>query len=247
MDEMASRLSQISTMWTVLRQATPGEKKPDPSAQQAVLEMYTPAVYRYLVGAVKDPDLASDLFQEFALRFVRGDFRNIDPERGRFRHFLKRMLFNLVADHFRQKKRQGVATLDMETQEPAAPLEENQENTRFLEHWRSELLSRTWKALETWEKEQDQPFYTVLKCRTEHPEIASGELAERVSQALSKPVNATWVRNRLHFAREKFAELMIAEVRQTVVSADLDSLREELIELGLYTDRCREILDRYSK
>jgi hypothetical protein len=46
---------------------------------------YHRAVHRYLLGALRDEDAAEELFQEFALRFVRGDFRWADRGRGRFR------------------------------------------------------------------------------------------------------------------------------------------------------------------
>ena len=39
------------------------------------------AAYRYLLGAVHDPDAADDLCQDFAVRFLRGDFRRADPGR----------------------------------------------------------------------------------------------------------------------------------------------------------------------
>src|SRR5262249_57514629 len=63
------------------------------------------AVYRYLIGAVRDPDIADELFQEFALRLMRGAFRRADPRRGRFRDFLKTALSHLVTDHYRRQGR----------------------------------------------------------------------------------------------------------------------------------------------
>ena len=49
-------------------------------------------------GGPCDADLADEMFQEFALRLVRGDFRNADAARGRFRFFLKTALYHLVVD-----------------------------------------------------------------------------------------------------------------------------------------------------
>jgi DNA-directed RNA polymerase specialized sigma24 family protein len=51
---------------------------------------------------VRDPEVADDLAQEFALRFLRGDFQRADPERGRCRDYLKRALINLVHDYLSQ-------------------------------------------------------------------------------------------------------------------------------------------------
>ena len=47
-----------------------------PAAQSVYLfPGYQGAAYRYLTAAVGDPDVAAELFQEFAVRFLRGDFR----------------------------------------------------------------------------------------------------------------------------------------------------------------------------
>src|SRR5262245_30429433 len=99
------RLSRISTLWTVLFEAhrEPGEAAAE--AQRALMRRYSGAVYRYLLGAVRDEDAAGDLAQEFAVRFLKGDFRRADPERGRFRDYLKRALVHLVTDHHRRRQK----------------------------------------------------------------------------------------------------------------------------------------------
>src|SRR5829696_7116124 len=95
------RLSQIATAWTELFQAHRGPEPALGEARRRVLMRYHTAVYRYLLGAVRDRDVADDLFQEFALRLMRGAFRGADPDRGRFRDFLKTALGRLVTDHGR--------------------------------------------------------------------------------------------------------------------------------------------------
>src|SRR5260370_23847891 len=100
MDEQSlnQRLSRISTLWTVVYQAHQGSTDAVSAAQRALLERYSGAIHRYLLGAVRDPEVADDLFQEFALRFLRGDFNRADRERGRFRNFIKTSLFHLIVD-----------------------------------------------------------------------------------------------------------------------------------------------------
>src|SRR4051812_21826016 len=98
------RLSQISTAWTDLFQAHRGPMPALGEARRRVLTRYSTAVYRYLLGAVRDRDVADDLFQEFALRLMRGAFQGVDPGRGRFRDFLKTSLGHLVTDHYRSRK-----------------------------------------------------------------------------------------------------------------------------------------------
>ena len=73
---------------------------------------------RYLLGAVQDPDTADDLFQEFAYRFLHGDYRGASPERGRFRNYLKGVISHLVADFCNRRKRQMPGLSD-DVAEPA--------------------------------------------------------------------------------------------------------------------------------
>ena len=83
------RLSRIATRWTAVFRAHGDAPTQAEAARHRLMLHYSGAVYRYLLGAVRDPDVAADLCQEFAVRFLRGDFRRADPGRGRFRDYLK--------------------------------------------------------------------------------------------------------------------------------------------------------------
>src|SRR5690606_11807256 len=100
---MDPRLSQISTQWSQLRQAFGSSSHTARSSMDATIERHCGAVYRYLLGATRDEEAAEELFQEFALRFLRGDFANVRPERGRFRRYLKTVLINMVNDLHRER------------------------------------------------------------------------------------------------------------------------------------------------
>src|SRR5262249_46397482 len=94
------RLGEISTLWGLIGVAAGNSPEAVGAAQEALLERYGGAVRRYLLGALRDPDAAAEVFQEFALRFVRGDlFKNASPERGRFRDFVKTSVFHLIVDY----------------------------------------------------------------------------------------------------------------------------------------------------
>ena len=125
-----AHLSRISTLWSTFFQA---HKSGDAAvaARQALLERYSGAVYRYLLGAVRDEDTAADLAQEFALRFLRGDFHRADPQRGRFRDYLKTSLIHLVNDHHRDRQQQPAPLAS----DSPAPSEADSEND-FLARWR---------------------------------------------------------------------------------------------------------------
>ena len=226
------RLSQIATPWADLDQASAGSMSALDAARRRLLLRYSPAVYSYLLGAVRDPDIADDLFQEFAVRLMRGAFRRADPRRGRFRDFLKTALSHLVTDHYR---RQGRGPRQYHGRpDPAAdrsPLAEAEE--RFAEEWRAQLIDRTFAALEVFEQRTGQPLHTLLHFRVEHPEVPVADMARQLSARLVQEPSATWVYKHLHKARQKFADLLVAEVARTLDDAGAEQLREELAELGL--------------
>lgn len=237
------RLSVIQTLWTLVRQARDEAAEVGPEARRELLERYGEAVRRYLRGALRDLDAADELAQEFNLRLLRGDFDGADPQRGRFRSFLKGVLSHLVADYHRSKARRP-RRLSAAVPEPAARDSEPVDPDRpSLECRRQQLLDRAWLALAELQGQTGQPFSTVLRCRVEHPDKCSADLAEQLTVMLGKPVTAAWVRQTLHRAREKFADLLVAEVRKALNNPTTVRLEDELGDLGLL-DYCRPALDR---
>src|SRR5947209_14466079 len=77
-DDLAIHLTQIKTHWTMLFQAHRGEGDAVTAAQHKLLLRYHGAVYRYLLGTLRDPDAAEELSREFAVRFLRGDFKRAE-------------------------------------------------------------------------------------------------------------------------------------------------------------------------
>ena len=236
------RLSQIATPWADLDQASAGSMPALDAARRRLLQRYSPAVYSYLLGAVRDPDIADDLFQEFAVRLMRGAFRRADPRRGRFRDFLKTALSHLVTDHYR---RQGRGPRQYHGRpDPAAdrsPLTEAEE--RFAEEWRAQLIDRTFAALGAFEERTGQPLHTLLHFRVDNPDLAGADLARQLSGRLGRELSATWVYKHLHRARQKFADLLVAEVARTLDCPSAEELGQELAELGLLR-WCQPALDR---
>ena len=235
-------LSRISTLWTVVCQAN----DPDAAvraAQTRMLERYGGAVRRYLLAATRDPEAAEELFQEFAVRFLRGGLRGACPERGRFRDYLKGVLIHLAADHHQRGKKKLVQ-LSPDHPEPAVESLAEQEQM-FLNGWRDELLARAWAALEAQERDSGQPFHTVLRFRAEHTDASSQEMAEQLQQQLGKPLNAAGVRQTLHRARDRFADLLLDEIAHGLHSPTVTDLEDELSDLGLL-EHCKSALQRWT-
>jgi RNA polymerase sigma-70 factor (ECF subfamily) len=185
------------------------------------------------------------VFQEFALRFVRGDFGQVDPERGRFRAFVKTVVYRLIVDYQRRvKKRVRESPMHSNIAEPEPGSEEAPtDDVVFQASWRDELLASCWTKLGEYEQTSGKPYHTVLRYRVDHPDLRSPELADGLSKKLGKSINAGAVRVLLHRARDAFAELLLDEVLESLETGALDEAEEELIELELL-DYCRPALDR---
>jgi RNA polymerase sigma-70 factor (ECF subfamily) len=239
--EADPHLSRIETQWTAVLRAHRGPADDAAEAQRALLLRYGGAVHRYLLGSLRDA-AAAELAQEFALRLLRGDFKNADPGKGRFRDYLKRALYHLTVDHHRARRGQ------LRSLEPDAAVEEagdwvQELEGRFDASWREELLARTWAALARRQERTGRPLFTVLRTRTDFPELDAAGLAERLSARLGRTVDANWARVSLHRARDQFIGLLLEEVAAALADPSPEELERELIELGLY-ERCRPALRR---
>jgi RNA polymerase sigma-70 factor (ECF subfamily) len=200
------------------------------------MDRYCGAVYRYLLGATRDEDAALELFQDFAVRFLRGDFRRADPERGRFRDYLKTALIHLVSDQ-RLARRKRPTSLPADAASVIDPTWD--EDVEFARSWREELIDRAWKALA-----QAQPLHhAVLALHADDPDLSSAEIATRLAERFDKSLSVGNVRVILHRGREKFAELLIEEVAQSSEAATNEELRRELHELKLL-ELCQPALER---
>jgi RNA polymerase sigma-70 factor (ECF subfamily) len=71
-------------------------------------------------------------------------------------------------------------------------------------------------------------------------------MAQQVSARLGRPLTADAVRQALHRAREKFADLLLDEVAQTLGAPTAEQLEEEVLALDLHT-YCRPALRRWGR
>ena len=241
-------LSRISTQWDLLFQAHHGQQDAKFEAQRVLLQRYCGAVYRYLLASVHRPDAAEELSQEFALRFLRGDFRGANPERGRFRDFLKTALYHLVVDYRRCQQKQPLPLPSDSF--PVADADSAAEaiDEEFDHHWRQELLDRTWESLEKVQEETGSLYFVVLRWRAENPETPAKQLVEQLGATRAATVTETGIRQILHRAREKFADLLLDEVARSLQTAapDTEQVEQELIDLELLA-YCRPALERWTR
>jgi DNA-directed RNA polymerase specialized sigma24 family protein len=241
-ENASQRLNLISTRWSLVCRANHTSTEEAMAARQELLERYGGAVRRYLRKLLYDPDSANEVFQEFALRLLHGDLRGADPQRGRFRNFVKGTLFHLVAD-YRKQQRNWPEPLPADGAALAANLQDVESDRQFVESWGDELLARAWAALAELEARTGQPFYAVLRFRADHPELRSPQLAQQLTAQLGHPFTAAGIRQALHRAREKFADLLLDEVTHSLENPTAEQFVQELVELSLL-DYCRPALER---
>ena len=236
------RLSIIPTQWSLVHLAHHGPTEAQQSARQQLLDRYGEAVRRYLRKLLQDPDAVDELFQEFALRLLKGDLRGANPEHGRFRNYVKGTLFHLIAD-FRKQRQRWPGPLPGDDSALAANPQDADSDRSFVESWCDHLLARSWAALAEIEAGTGQPCYAVLRFRADHPEMRAPQLAEELTARLGRAFTAAGVRQILHRARGKFAALLLDEVANSLKSPTAEQVTEELAELGLL-DYCQPALEQ---
>lgn len=242
-DDNILHLNQIDTIWPLVH-GDPGATRE--AAIDRLLQRYGDAVHRYLLGATRDPDVAEELFQEFALRLSRGDFQRANPGAGRFRDYVKTTLFNLIVDFQRRRQRRfDSLTLISDFVELNGP-DATAEHI-FQRNWRHELIALSWRSLEQDELQSGKPYYTVLRLAADRPELRSHELAELLVAKIGRPLTAEWVRKWLSLARERYADFLVKEVARSLGAKPSEQeMYDELTELGLMT-QCRKAWERWSE
>jgi RNA polymerase sigma-70 factor (ECF subfamily) len=203
---------------------------------------YSGAVHRYLLKTVGDIEEVRELDQEFALRFLKGNFLKYNPSYGRFRDYVKGAVRNLMIDYYRRKSRTRRLDTDMErTIVGASGLEDLDE--QIIDAWRDDLLDRAWDALVSLEQRTGQPYHTVLKLRVTHPQDSSAQMAEKLGPKLGRTLSPGACRQLLQRAREKWAGSLIDEVKVSLKEPTRENVEEELADLRLL-HLCKPVLKR---
>lgn len=162
MSNSEEHLSRIETIWTQIDQAHGADSVEARCGVDAMIRSYSGAVYRYLMALLRNRDAADEVFQQFALAVAEGRFKRANPEKGRFRDYLKTSIIRLARDHDRAKNREPLVMgdetlLGLPEQDPA-------KEPDFDASYREELLARTWARL----KEESESKYRLLHYRAAH-------------------------------------------------------------------------------
>ncbi len=220
------------TVWTLILSAR-GEGQEASQRLNELIRTYWKPVYCYLRRGGRSNDEAKDLAQDFLSRLLERDFlRELSPEKGSFRGFLKTSLRRFLIDDERTKHRQkrggeaATLSLDFETAEEA--LSDGGESTpeaAFDREWTRSLVATAVDRLEKrLEAEGRRVRFEVFQAYDLEGATGSyGELAKRLRLTEAE------VRHHLSHAREAFRQIVRGLVAAYVATED--ELRGELREL----------------
>jgi RNA polymerase sigma factor (sigma-70 family) len=224
-----------TTRWSVVLQAiNPNSPEANAALERLCKEYWFPlyaCVRRYGHG----PDDARDLTQEFFARLLsKNSLRHADPQRGRFRTFLQTALTNFLATEWAKGKTQkrggGLAVLSLDATEAeqryvAEPADTLTPAKVFDQRWAATVLELAVQRLANeYDVAGKRGLFEALKnhiwgdSEASYAEIAG---AHNMSEGAVKVA--------AHRLRERYRELLLAEVGRTVATPE--EARDELRHL----------------
>lgn len=204
-------------------------------ALEKLCELYWYPVYAYIRSRGNSPDDARDLAQEFFFRLLDKDYLEaIEAPRGRFRWFLQGAIKNFLANEYdarRAQKRGGgrvIQSLDVDHAEGVYRLEPVDSATPekiFDRRWSLLLLNRVMERMgeEHAKSGKSEHFVRLKQYLVGDDDVSYRDLA----QAIGLTEGA--VKVAVHRLRRRFAEMLRAEIAETV--ADANEVDGELVFL----------------
>lgn len=256
LNDAPSRYQFGQTRWTVVLHAGKTDDAVAAEARNQLLVRYSEAVYRYLNAKLGDPNAASEIFSRFAERVleIHPFIQRADPEKGRFRDYLKAVLHRMVIDYHRENQRQRKRMKPITPGTDEEPIAHwsppDGEDADFKEAWKQELQNQAWKALERHGEETGKPYHALVLYKSQNEDARSEEMAQIFSQRLGRELTPENVRKLIQRGKELLNELLVDEVARSLKrdandTVTTERIEEELINLGLFNRHRRKALDGY--
>lgn len=229
----------VTTRWSVVLAAKDRTSPESAQALESLCELYWYPLYAFVRGSGYSPEDAQDLTQEFFARLLAKDFlRVVEPEKGRFRTFLRMALKRFLVHEWErlraQKRGGGCVHLPFDTVMAEQRFqEENAHNlspdVSYDRRWAlallGEAMARMQREYEACGKSEElaqlKPYLTA-----ERGEIPYGEIA----QALGASEGAARVA--VHRLRKRFRELFREVIADTVSAPEeIDSELRHVIDV----------------
>jgi DNA-directed RNA polymerase specialized sigma24 family protein len=260
--EIYQSLSAILTDWQNLHQAQANQATVARTARNQVAERYHGAIHRYLLSRLPaHPDVAAKLTSDLCMELLEGGkfLMQARPIPGKlFRNYLKTVLRNRVKDYFREMVRKGRLRQMPEGWEndlggsPASWQDDDDEELK--EGLSQELLRRALEAMAQDESTTGQACYALVRLRLQTPGevVPVRQLASELSALLGKSFSENYVNVLACRARERFADFLVQEVKNALqtsqaISATVEQIENELIDLGLFLCGVKKALEKYQQ
>lgn len=216
-----------ATPWTDVTLAQQSASLAGRAALERLCQLYWYPVYAHIRRSGKGPHDAEDLTQEFfALLLEKNYLGAADRKRGRFRSFLlvavNRFLVNAYHREHTLKRGRGQTFVSIDQQTAESWLESEtatglSPDQSFDRSWARSVLDQALGRLRTDYMERNQlELFDGLK------EFASGETGHRdyAEAAARLDMTAGAVAVAVHRLRERYRELLLAEVQSTLANPD---------------------------
>src|SRR5438552_5966608 len=146
MEDQTSRYRFGQTQWSVVFEAGQQQGDASAAARHALLIRYHEAVYRFLCARLNDTHAAGELFSRFAERVleIHPFLERANPDKGRFRDYLRAILQRMIVDYHRERQRQAKhrrELLEHDAAEPLAMGPSSDDQDDFRKIWAEELLN----------------------------------------------------------------------------------------------------------
>lgn len=225
----------VTTHWSVVLAAGHDDTARASDALAKLCRTYWYPLYAYVRQRGYSPHDAQDLTQEFFARLLaKNTLGAITREKGKFRSFLLTALNHFLVDEWkkaRAQKRGGGQILSLDAREAETrfgrePVDALTPERLFEQNWALSLLDSVYQRLQgEYERDRKGALFQELKfCLSgARSSVPYADLAAR----LNMPENT--VKTTVHRLRQRYRELLRAEVAHTVASPG--EIEEELRSL----------------
>ncbi|MHC4813991.1 MAG: RNA polymerase sigma factor [Planctomycetota bacterium] len=226
-----------TTHWSLVMAARPDQAS-QTRARKALEELcrgYWYPVYAFVRYRGYSPHDAQDVTQSFFAQIIEtGGLATADPERGRFRSYLLGAVKHFLANEWHRARTQrrggGVTFLELDALDPEAryalaPAEATDPDAGFDLEWARESIARAMEKLQAESEARGKgELFDALKGSLTGDEPPRGETAARLG------MTAGAVRAAVHRLRQRYRELLRAEIAETVTDpADVDLEMRHLV------------------
>jgi len=223
------------TRWSLVALAAQDDSRDSEAALNEICQLYWHPLYAWLRRTGKSAVEAEDITQDFLAWFVaKRHFEKADPVRGKLRSFMLGCLKNFVTNQYRkeqtQKRGGGIThvSIDQEWAEDRMKIEPHDDSDPdlyFDRHWaRSVFEIAMGRLREFFENKGEPERFEVLR-----PFLTGENCGKTFAQAgADLGISEGAAKGIVHRMRERFKELLMQEVRETLVRTDDSNIDAEL-------------------